>query len=555
MQSALDELIGQLDGLTGAKKEKFLAMAGPVLTAQAAKKWVPNPGPQADAFYSKADVLLYGGQAAGGKSDLLIGLALMEHMRSLIMRRQYTDLGAIIERVREIDASYVGFNGAPPPRLRTEDGRLIDFGAAAKLGDERHWQGQPHDALLLDEVVHFLEAQVRFLMGWVRSTDEGQRCRTVLATNPPVSADGDYIIGMFRPWLDMTHHNPAKAGELRHYVTDPDGKDFEVDGPEIYQFPGQDKPVTPHTRTFIPAALRDNPFLRDTGYAATLDALPEPLRSAVRDGNFMAARDDDQWQLIPTMWVRAAQMRWTPHPPAGVPMCSMAVDPAAGGKDKSTIACRYDGWFDKIIEKPGVETPMGTEIAGLVVMHRKDQAIVVIDMGGGYGGVPYTTLEANGIEPVAYKGSEASNARTADRKLGFFNKRSEAWWKLREALDPSQMGGSGVHLPDDQELLSDLTSVRFSPVQSRGVMSIKAETKEDVVKRLGRSPDKGDAVVMCWSRGPATVLGQIIPRDQRIGMGGRMPKMVTSRDKGRIKKRKRCRLQFEVWELALVPKT
>ena len=46
-------------------------------------------------------------------------------------------------------------------------------------------------------------------------------------------------------------------------------------------------------------------------------------------------------------------------------------------------------------------------------------------------------------------------------------------------------------------------------------MSIKAETKEDVVKRLGRSPDKGDAVVMCWSRGPATMLGQIIPRDQR----------------------------------------
>ena len=69
-------------------------------------------------------------------------------------------------------------------------------------------------------------------------------------------------------------------------------------------------------------------------------------------------------------------------------------------------------------------------------------------------------------------------------------------------------------MPDDQELLSDLTSVRFSAVQHRGVMSIKAETKEDVVKRLGRSPDKGDAVVMCWSRGDATMLGQIVPRDQ-----------------------------------------
>jgi hypothetical protein len=38
------------------------------------------------------------------------------------------------------------------------------------------------------------------------------------------------------------------------------------------------------------------------------------------------------------------------------------------------------------------------------------------------------------------------------------NKRTEAWWKLREALDPSRAGGSGIDLPDDQELLSDLTS-------------------------------------------------------------------------------------------------
>ncbi len=95
-------------------------------------------------------------------------------------------------------------------------------------------------------------------------------------------------------------------------------------------------------------------------------------------------------------------------------------------------------------------------------------------------------------------------------------------------------------MPDDQELLSDLTSVRFSAVQNRGVMSIKAETKEDVVKRLGRSPDKGDAVVMCWSRGDATMLGQqYIPRGQRIGMGGRMPKMVTSKDKGLRRNRRR----------------
>ena len=50
---------------------------------------------------------------------------------------------------------------------------------------------------------------------------------------------------MFRPWLDPTYHNPAKHGELRWCVTDPDGKDFWVGGPERYQFPGQEKSVKP----------------------------------------------------------------------------------------------------------------------------------------------------------------------------------------------------------------------------------------------------------------------------------------------------------------------
>lgn len=534
-ESALDELVARLGALP---EEARAEIAETVTAATATLKWIPNPGPQTEAYFSLADILLYGGEAAGGKTDLLGGLATTQHQRSLIMRRQYTDLGFLIDRVRQIEGSWQGFNGSPPPKLKTDDGRLIDFGAAAKVGDERHWQGQPHDFLGLDEVVHFLESQVRFLMGWVRTTVKGQRSRVVFASNPPETAEGDFIIGMFRPWLDLTHHNPAKHGELRWYVSDPDGKDFEVDGPEPYQFPGQDKPVTPLSRTFIPAGLDDNPFQRDTGYAAQLDAMPEPLRSLMRDGNFMAGRVDDVWQLIPTAWIREAMDRWTDSPPAGVPMSAMAVDPAAGGTDKSTIARRYDGWFAEMIKKPGVETPLGTEIAGLVVMHRTDNAVVVIDMGGGYGGVPYTTLEANGIAPVAHKGSERSTARTKDRKLGFFNKRSEVYWKFREALDPSQMGGSGIQLPEDQELLSDLTSVRFSVVTVAGVMCIKAETKIEVVKRLGRSPDDGDAVVMCWSRGDATMLGQIIPRDQRIGgLGGRTPKVVTSKMRPKTRRR------------------
>lgn len=504
MATALDELIARLDRMTPDQlRDVDLKLKESGVRPDI---WIPNRGPQAEAYYSPADVLLYGGQGGGGKTDLILGLATTCHYRSLIVRRQYTDLGAIIERMLELNGGRDGFNGSPPPKLRRADGRLIELGACAKLGDEQHWQGQPHDLFAADEAVQFLEQQIRFLMGWVRAaTGEdnvamAERCRSVLATNPPVTAQGQWIIGMFRPWLDITYHNPARPGELRWFVTDPDGKDFEVPGPEPYHFPGQPKAVAPKSRTFIPAALADNPFLINTDYQKELDALPEPLRSAVRDGNFMAARRDAPDQVIPASWVIAAQERWTPRPPLGIPMCAMGVDASGGGDDPMIIAPRHDGWYAPLIEIPGKDIPpdrVGKFCAGIVVSHRRDGATVVIDMGGGYGGPMYEHLKDNQVPVVAHKGAEKATKRTSDRKLGFTNKRSEIIWRFREALDPEQPGGSPIALPNDPLLVADLTAPTFEVTPN----GIKVEPKDDLVKRLGRSTDRGDAVCMSWSAG------------------------------------------------------
>ena len=499
----LDELLAKIEVLPEKEREALKAEA---VKATQGMRWIPNPGPQTDAYFCKADVLLYGGQGGGGKSDLLLGLALTSHQRSLIMRRQYTDLGALTERAIKINGGRDGFNGSSPPKLRTKDGRLIEFGACAKLGDEQHWQGQPHDLLGFDEAVQFLELQVRFLMGWARAASDDDwradtgRKRTILATNPPITAEGQWLIGYFRPWLDMTHHNPAKPGELRWFVTDPDGKDMEVDGPEPVDFPGAKRSVVPKSRTFIPAALADNPFLINTGYQAELDALPEPYRSAVRDGNFMAARQDAANQVIPAAWVIAAQERWTRTPPRGIPMCTLSVDCSGGGDDPMVLSARHDGWFAELIEVPGKSIPMasiGKFSAGVVVAHRRDGATVVVDMGGGYGSALYEHLKDNDIQTVAYKGAETATKRTFDRKLGFVNKRSESYWKFREALDPNQPGGSPIALPPDPKLVADLTAPTFEMVAK----GIKVEPKERIVERLGRSTDRGDAVVMAWSAG------------------------------------------------------
>jgi len=448
-------------------------------------------------------------------SDLGIGLALTAHKRSLILRRQYANLSSLTERALQINGSRNGYNGSPPPLLRTADGRYIQFAGNQRLGDEQDWQGHAFDLKIFDEAAQFLEMQVRFHLGWLRTTEPGQRVRAVLATNPPIDSAGDWMIGMFRPWLDVTHPNPAKHGELRWFVTAPDGKDLEVDGPQPVRLPGTDREMIPTSRTFIPAALRDNPFLANTGYQAQLDALPEPIRSAVRDGNFMAARQDGANQIIPTQWVIEAQGRWTPEPPTGIPMCAMALDPAGGGEDENVLAFRHDYWFGPLIVRPGKDVMTGADKAAMVIAARRDAAEIVIDMGGGYGSAVFEHLTDNQMRPLSYKGAETAIGRTVDGKLGFSNKRSLTLWRMREALDPGQPGGSRIALPPDPILRSDLTAPTFK-VGNRG---IEAETKDDVKEKLGRSPDRGDAVMMCWSEG-MTALTPGFPQLVRQKRGG-----------------------------------
>ena len=200
------------------------------------------------------------------------------------MRRQYTDLGALIEDCLEKYGTRLGYSGAAPARLRGK-GFLIEFGAAKLPGDEEHWKGQPHDFLGIDEASQWNEEQIRFLMGWVRSTKPGQRCRTILATNPPHRpTEGQYLKVMFGPWLDPNHKlYPAKPGQLLWYIRSADGsEDIWVDGPDPVQV--GDRVVTPISRTFIPAALDDNPFLKGhpvppaAGRRARAAALRDPRR-------------------------------------------------------------------------------------------------------------------------------------------------------------------------------------------------------------------------------------------------------------------------------------
>ena len=88
------------------------------------------------AYESKADEIFYGGAAGGGKTDLLIGLALTAHQRSIIFRREYPQLKAIVDRCAEIIGDAGRFN-VQSNTWRMRDGRLLELGAAQHEKDVR----------------------------------------------------------------------------------------------------------------------------------------------------------------------------------------------------------------------------------------------------------------------------------------------------------------------------------------------------------------------------------------------------------------------------------
>lgn len=522
---ALEDILKTYEALPDPHRQEIDRAA---LRATSAMKWIPNPGPQTQAYFSLADCLLFGGEPGGGKSQLILGCAFNCHERALIMRRKYGDLSRLIEDALKIHGSRVGFNGSPPPKLRISDAQVIDFAAAHRVGDEQDQMGKGRDLLGIDEATHFAESQIRFLMGWNRTDTPGQRVRTILATNPPLRAEGLWVIKMFAPWLDPRYPNPAKPGELRWVVSDEDGNDLWVDGPDdCREIKG--KIIRPTSRTYIPSKVSDNPFYAATDYERQLDAMPEPYRSLLM-GGFRTAFKDEPNQIIPTDWVSAAQERWTSRPPVGVPMCALAVDCSGGGADPMVTGARHDGWFAPFEVTPGRDIPQdkpGRYAAGIVMAHRRDQAIMIIDMGGGYGGPLYEHLKANfDTDPdrmpvvIPFKGSEGSTQRTRDGLMAFKNRRTEALWRMREALDPDQAGGSPIMFPDDSELVADLTAPTFEIVNN----VIVAEPKDDVCDRLGRSTDKGDTACMCWTSGPiaSTDGAKWDQLRHEMGLGGRL---------------------------------
>jgi hypothetical protein len=209
-------------------------------------------------------------------------------------------------------------------------------------------------------------------------------------------------------------------------------------------------------------------------------------------GEFYASDEDS---VIPLAWAEAAVARWHAWEEAGRPDTgrprTVGVDVARTGSDRTVLAVR-NGPVITELRRFTKEDTMQTTGRVKAVLDADDSRTAVVDVIGIGAGV-VDRLREQHARVVAFNASRGSKARDSTREFTYSNRRSEAWWTMRQALDPS--GNPDICLPDDEMLLGDLSAPHWL-VTSGG--RIQVEKKEDIYKRLGRSTDDGDSVIQAF---------------------------------------------------------
>lgn len=218
-------------------------------------------------------------------------------------------------------------------------------------------------------------------------------------------------------------------------------------------------------------------------------------------GEFAA---DDELSLIPLSWVEASMDAWVafqddPEPLPGA--IRFGLDVARHGSDKTVKVRRRGHVIQSIVCEQHTDNvaTLATEVAAEMNAEMLPTSVCVDSDGLGAGtGDRARELLGDG-RVVMFHGGQRDDWTDVSGELRAYNNRSAAWWHVREWLDPA-LPGPRLLLPPDDELLADLTGPR-QVADASG--KIRLESKDQTKKRLGRSPDKADAVVYaCWEPPP-----------------------------------------------------
>ena len=234
----------------------------------------------------------------------------------------------------------------------------------------------------------------------------------------------------------------------------------------------------PANKAFVPALIPDNPHVSKY-YAESLAQINENQKQRLLFGNW--DYDDDPAALLTySDMVECSKVKKIPG------IMYTGADIARHGDDNTSIADICGNFLSGISTYKKYDT---AEIANITIKHIQKNKVSPENLGidtVGLGAGVYDNMKEKGFEAIEI--ISGNKPTKSDGSYEFKNLRSQMWWQFRTDC---KEGIISINL-DDPELLADLTAPRYKIVNDR---VIQVESKDDIKKRLGRSPDKGDSVV------------------------------------------------------------
>lgn len=198
--------------------------------------------------------------------------------------------------------------------------------------------------------------------------------------------------------------------------------------------------------------------------------------------------------LIPISWIRAAQERDLPK----TNPIELGVD-VGGGNNANVIACR-SGSFARVIHADTNPDTMITLSNTLSAIETTSASKAKVDyIGIGHGAVDRAREMASDQKIIKETPLLAGRAkkvigvevgRAANDTEHYINLRAEGYWSLRERF---REGTIDID-PTDEDLASQLSSIKYKPVSGR----IQIESKKEMTKRGVASPDRADALMLSF---------------------------------------------------------
>lgn len=235
---------------------------------------------------------------------------------------------------------------------------------------------------------------------------------------------------------------------------------------------------------FIQSLPQDNPWNLDE-YIKSLGEMPENERKRYLEGDWNFSNDPNQ--LIPFEFITPILLESKSESNG---MKVMGVDVARFGDDRTVFSIIEGNELTEIKVRKSQDTvTTGLETINLMREKSIGYENVGIDVIGLGAGVVDTCISQN-FDVYAYNSGEAADNITGH--FQFKNKRVESYWLLREAIRQKELFiVKSEHTP---ELIKELLQLKYF-VRDK---IIYLEPKEEMKKRLGKSPDLADSFAIAF---------------------------------------------------------